>query len=72
VTTATCPEASRWSFELTVGGLTETGERAGNDFSLQEQYGDSSKAVIPLDEFERIADETLEMMKTEAQVVAEE
>jgi hypothetical protein len=72
ITTAESPEAARWSFELTVGGLTETGIRAGNDFSLAERYGDAERQVVPLDEMERIAEGTLEMLKTEARVVAEE
>lgn len=69
---ASCPEASRWDFRFEVGGLVETGERAGNDFSLEQQYGDANREVVPLDEMERIADETLEMLKTEARVESEE
>ena len=61
---ATCPEASRWSFELSVGGLTETGLRAGNDFTLEEQYGEDERAALTLDEMERISDEVLEQLKT--------
>jgi hypothetical protein len=72
ITTAESPEAARWSFELTVGGLTETGIRAGNDFTLEQEYGEAEREVVPLDELERISEQTLEMLKTEAQVASEE
>lgn len=36
---AQCPEAMRWDFRLEVDGLVETGLRAGNDFTMEEQYG---------------------------------
>lgn len=35
---ASCPVASRWDFRLEAGGMVETGVRAGNDFSLAEEY----------------------------------
>lgn len=65
---ATCPEASRWGFSYSVGGLTETGERAGCDFSLEEKYGDASRKVIPLEEMERVTDEAMDTLKTAARV----
>ncbi len=68
---ATCPRFRR-GFELSVGGLTETGLRAGNDFTLEEQYGEDEREVVPLNEMERISDEVLEQLKTAARVSAEE
>jgi len=35
-----CPEVMRRNFRVEIGGLVETGTRAGNDFSLDEQYGE--------------------------------
>lgn len=63
VANATCPEVGRWSFELSVGGLTETGVRAGNDFSLEEKYGNFNRETIPLNEFERLTEEHLKSIK---------
>lgn len=37
---ARCPEAMRWDFAVRVDGLVETGERAGNDYSMEEMYAD--------------------------------
>lgn len=42
---ATCPEASRWDFRFEVGGLVETGLRAGQDFELEHEYNTSMSQV---------------------------
>jgi len=34
----TCPDANRWDFRFESSGLVETGVRAGQDFTLEEQY----------------------------------
>lgn len=33
-----CDEATRWGFSRTFDGLTETGNRAGEDFTLEMKY----------------------------------
>jgi len=43
VAEASSPEVGRFSFELTVDGLTETGLRAGQDFSIEEKYETDDK-----------------------------
>jgi hypothetical protein len=72
VSAVNAPEVGRWNFELTVDGLTETGLRAGNDFSLEEKYGDSGKDMVPVDDVKEMIREYSEMMETDALVMGEE